>query len=55
MWNETIDSNLKSAKAARDHAARTHPGAVAFDNLHASDYLAYAYLQLARTNRSSTS
>jgi tetratricopeptide (TPR) repeat protein len=48
MWNETIDSNLKSAKAARDHAARIHPGAVAFDNLHASDYLAYAYLQFGQ-------
>jgi tetratricopeptide (TPR) repeat protein len=46
MWNETIDSNLKSAKAARDHAARTHPGATSFNSLHAYDYLAYAYLQL---------
>ena len=45
MWPETIQSNLSSAKAARDHAARTHPGAAAFDALHASDYLAYAYLQ----------
>jgi tetratricopeptide (TPR) repeat protein len=45
MWDETIDSNLKSAKAARDHAAQAHPGTKAFDDLHASDYLAYAYLQ----------
>jgi len=48
MWPETIDSNLKSQKAARDHAAMAHPGAVAFDELHASDYLAYAYLQLGQ-------
>jgi tetratricopeptide (TPR) repeat protein len=48
MWQETIDSNLKSSKAAREHAARAHPGAVAFDDLHASDYLAYAYLQLGQ-------
>ena len=48
MWQETIDSNLKSSKAARDHAARAHPGTVSFDELHASDYLAYAYLQLGK-------
>jgi len=48
MWNETIESNLSSAQAARDHAAKTHPGAVAFDNLHANDYLAYACLQIGR-------
>ena len=48
MWQETIDSNLKSAKAARDHAAQDASGRCAFDNLHASDYLAYAYLQLGK-------
>src|SRR4051794_21186367 len=48
MWNETIDSNLKSANAARTHAEHAHPGAVSFDHLHASDYLAYAYLQLGQ-------
>jgi tetratricopeptide (TPR) repeat protein len=48
MWQETIDSNLKSSNAAREHAAHAHPGAVSFDNLHASDYLAYAYLQLGQ-------
>jgi len=45
MWDETIDSNLKSARAARDHATHEHPGTTSFDELHASDYLAYAYLQ----------
>jgi tetratricopeptide (TPR) repeat protein len=48
MWPETIESNLKSSNAAREHAAHAHPGAVSFDNLHASDYLAYAYLQLGQ-------
>jgi tetratricopeptide (TPR) repeat protein len=48
MWQETIDSNLKSSNAAREHAAHAHPGAVSFDRLHASDYLAYAYLQLGQ-------
>jgi tetratricopeptide (TPR) repeat protein len=46
MWRETIESNLSSAKAAREYAARAHPGAAAFDALHASDYLTYAYLQV---------
>src|SRR5205085_5765613 len=45
MWQETIDSNIAAAKAARDYAARNHPGALPFDALHAYDYLAYAYLQ----------
>jgi tetratricopeptide (TPR) repeat protein len=45
MWQETIDSNLSSAKAAREYAARMHPGSGAFDALHAYDYLVYAYLQ----------
>ncbi|MEA2238273.1 MAG: hypothetical protein QOC81_2997 [Thermoanaerobaculia bacterium] len=45
MWKETIDSNLASANAAREHAGKTHPGTTSFDNLHADDYLAYAFLQ----------
>jgi tetratricopeptide (TPR) repeat protein len=48
MWPETIESNLKSSNAAREHAASAHPGSVSFDDLHASDYLAYAYLQLGQ-------
>lgn len=35
MWRETIDSNIASAKASREPR----------DQLHAYDYLAYAYLQ----------
>jgi len=45
MWDETIESNINSARAAREHAERTHPGTAAFDALHAYDYLTYAYLQ----------
>lgn len=51
MWQETITSNLSSAKAARDYAARAHPGAAAFDALHASDYLAYSYLQIGQDDK----
>jgi hypothetical protein len=45
MWKESIDSNLASAAEAQKGIVRSHPGATAFDALHASDYLAYAYLQ----------
>jgi len=51
MWRETIDSNIKSANAAHEYAVHAHPGAVAFDSLHAYDYLAYAYLQLGEDDK----
>ncbi len=38
LWEESIGSNLASAAAAKNH----------FDQLHAMDYLAYAYLQEAQ-------
>jgi tetratricopeptide (TPR) repeat protein len=38
FWQESIESNLVSAAAAKNH----------FDQLHAMDYLAYAYLQTAQ-------
>jgi len=44
-WQETIDSNISSARAAKEHSDRFHPGTMSFDCLHAYDYLAYAYLQ----------
>ena len=46
LWPESIASNIDSAEAARRLVARTHPGATAFDTLHALDYLEYAYLQV---------
>jgi tetratricopeptide (TPR) repeat protein len=45
MWRESIESNIASAKTAQAWIARTHPGATAFEALHAMDYLEYAYLQ----------
>jgi tetratricopeptide (TPR) repeat protein len=45
LWQESISSNLASAATAKNHLARTHPGAASFDQLHALDYLVYAYLQ----------
>jgi hypothetical protein len=48
LWDESIAGNLASAEAARRVVARLHPGATAFDELHALDYLEYAYLQTGR-------
>jgi hypothetical protein len=48
LWDESIAGNLASAEAARRVVARLHPGATAFDELHALDYLEYAYLQEGR-------
>ena len=48
LWPESIQSNLASAEAAREHVAMSHPGAASFDQLHAMDYLVYAYLQGAQ-------
>jgi tetratricopeptide (TPR) repeat protein len=51
LWQESIDSNLSSAEAARRLVALRHPGAASFDALHALDYLEYAYLQIGDTEK----
>jgi hypothetical protein len=51
LWQEAIESNLASAETARKHVALTHPGAASFDQLHALDYLVYAYLQGAQDQK----
>ena len=48
LWDDSIASNIASAKSAQERGARMHPGAGSFDQLHAMDYLVYAYLQEAR-------
>lgn len=48
LWDESIQSNIASATSAKNHVAKTHPDRGAFDQLHAMDYLEYAYLQLAQ-------
>jgi hypothetical protein len=46
-WDESIESNLRSAEAAhREHAVS--------DEMHAMDYLVYAYLQTARDQAART-
>ena len=48
LWDDSIASNIASARAAKEHIERTSPGTTAQDQLHAMDYLAYAYLQTSR-------
>lgn len=51
LWQESIESNIASAAAAKNHAAKMYPGAASFDQLHAMDYLLYAYLQTAQDRK----
>ena len=46
LWDESIATNINSRDAARRLVAKTMPGAVSSYELHAQDYLAYAYLQI---------
>ena len=48
LWEDSVQSNLASAAAARKDVESAMPGARSFDELHAMDYLAYAYLQAGR-------
>lgn len=48
LWEESVRSNLDSAAAAKEYAARTQPGVTDLETLHALDYLEYAYLQLGQ-------
>ena len=49
LWEDSIQSNLASAESAKSHVQATQgPDYASFDQLHALDYLEYAYLQEAR-------
>jgi len=49
LWDDSVRANEDSAAAARAHVQKTlPPGARSFDELHAVDYLAYAFLQEGR-------
>jgi hypothetical protein len=48
LWDDSIASNTASAKSAIAQAQRLHGGGGSFDQLHAMDYLVYAYLQQAK-------
>ncbi|MGH6629857.1 MAG: hypothetical protein ACREB3_09010, partial [Burkholderiales bacterium] len=51
MWRDSIQSNLASAAAAKRLVEKTQPGAASQDQLHALDYLMYAYLQGAEDEK----
>ena len=48
LWDEDIATNIRSENAAKDYAQRNLLKGVWDEQLHAMDYLAYAYLQQAR-------
>ena len=51
MWKASIKGNIASSIAARDHAARHYQGRATMDDLHAMDYLMFAYLQTAQDTK----
>jgi tetratricopeptide (TPR) repeat protein len=51
-WQESIDTNLRSAEVGQVYANEVFGEGVAWDqSLHAMDYLTYAYLQLGQDRR----
>ena len=46
LWNESINSNIDSANAAICYAESVNPDATWVNEIHAMDYLVYAYLQV---------
>jgi len=51
LWPEAIASNLDAAASARAAALRAGSGRVAIEEIHALDYLEYAYLQAGDDER----
>lgn len=48
LWQEAISSNIAAEAAAKDYATKNHVVGAWDEQLHAMDYLEYAYLQGAR-------
>jgi hypothetical protein len=51
LWQESIDSNVASARAGKAYYARLGKTTVWDQTLHALDYVAYAYLQTGQDTR----
>jgi tetratricopeptide (TPR) repeat protein len=51
LWDESIASNLAAQKASEEYMALRSPGKAFSDELHAMDYLEYAYLQSGQLAR----
>ncbi len=45
-WNESVDTNMNSVSSAICYAERVNPGKNSSQEIHAVDYLVYAYLQM---------
>jgi tetratricopeptide (TPR) repeat protein len=50
LWDDSIVSNTAASRSAIAQVERLHGGGGSFDQLHAIDYLVYAYLQEAKDN-----
>jgi tetratricopeptide (TPR) repeat protein len=48
LWQESIDSNRASARAAQDALRDNTIGLRSYETLHAYDYMMYAFMQLAK-------
>jgi tetratricopeptide (TPR) repeat protein len=51
MWEESIKSNLAASSAARDYSAQYYQGITLSEDLHALDYLTFAYLQTGQDRK----
>ena len=54
LWQESIDSNRASAKAAQDAMRDNTIGLRSYETLHAYDYMTYAFMQLAKDREAKT-
>jgi len=54
LWNESINSNIDSANSAVCYAESVNPNANWVSEIHALDYLVYAYLQMGDNVRAQT-
>ena len=51
MWKDSIEVNRASADASKAYAAKKFPDATWWEELHAIDYIVYAYLQMGQSNK----
>jgi tetratricopeptide (TPR) repeat protein len=51
LWEDDVQTNIASAKAAQEQARKLDPNISSFDALHAWDYMMYGYLQLAQDKK----
>lgn len=54
LWQQAISSNLDAEAAAKAYAIRHHLAGAWDEQLHAMDYLAYAYLQRAQDKKAAS-